>query len=176
MPSGSPEESCCFCLTLRTGCVGIGGAYCILYLALLVGYLTSDSIDPGGVRDGLPVTVLDISLLLISTIQMVVNILLVVGSVKKIPSMVLPWLVANCVFLVLALVGIGIVILFGTTKLSMNYTEYVTSLITMGTCTAINLFCCIVVFTLRKNLAQGYSSPSGDHTTEIPLHQDTTKL
>ena len=36
---------------------------------------------------------------------MVVNILLVVGSVKRIPSMVILWLVANCVFLVLALVS-----------------------------------------------------------------------
>ena len=55
------------------------------------------------------------------------------------------------------------------TKLSMNYAEFVTALIIMGILimgilTAINFFCCIVVFTFRKDLimaAQGDSFPKG---------------
>ena len=34
----------------------------------------------------------------------------------------------------------------------MNYTEYVTSLTTMAIIIAINLFCCIVVFTFKNYL------------------------
>merc|ERR1712013_620092 len=84
MPGSSPD-SCCFCLTLRSGCLGIGVTYCLLYLATLVGYLTLGSIDPGGVRDGLPVSTLDITIFIVCTCQIVVNTLLVVGSVKRIP-------------------------------------------------------------------------------------------
>eukprot|EP00090_Calanus_glacialis_P041073 TRINITY_DN7211_c0_g1_i4.p1 TRINITY_DN7211_c0_g1~~TRINITY_DN7211_c0_g1_i4.p1 ORF type:complete len:113 (+),score=33.68 TRINITY_DN7211_c0_g1_i4:559-897(+) len=54
--------------------------------------------------------------------------------------------------MIIALIGIGIIILFGTTQLNLNYTEYVTALTTTGILTAINLFCCIVVFTWRNNL------------------------
>lgn len=150
----SPPESCCFCLTLRSGTIGIATANCLLYLALFIGYLTSPTIDPGGLREGLAVTTLDISLFIICSIQVLVNILLVVGSVKNISSLTIPWLCANAVFMIIALIGIGIIILFGTTKLNLNYTEFVTALTTTGILTAINLFCCIVVFTLRTNLIE----------------------
>merc|ERR1719433_2270629 len=43
-------------------------------------------------------------------------------------------------------------ILFGTTKFSLNYSEYVTVLSLMGFMTGVTLFCWIVVFTFRKNL------------------------
>ena len=49
-------------------------------------------------------------------------------------------------------VCIVVTILFGTTKLSLNYGEYVTSLTILGMFTAINLFCWIVVFTFRKSM------------------------
>ena len=38
----------------------------------------------------------------------------------------------------------------------MNYTEYMIALIIMGILTAINLFCCIVVFTFRAGLVVGF--------------------
>ena len=86
MPGSADPDSCCFCLTLRSGVTGIGGGNCVIYLSLLVGwvgwvtmtldihfllprYLTSSTIDPGGVRDGLPVTTLDISMILVTIIQ-----------------------------------------------------------------------------------------------------------
>jgi len=68
------------------------------------------------------------------------------------PCHTLPWLCANAVSLVIAMVCIVVTILFGTTKLSLNYGEYVTSLTILGMFTAINLFCWIVVFTFRKSM------------------------
>ena len=43
-------------------------------------------------------------------------------------------------------------ILFGTTKFSLSYSEYVTLLSVMGFMTGVTLFCWIVIFTFRKNL------------------------
>ena len=44
------------------------------------------------------------------------------------------------------------IILFGTTKFSLSYSEYVTLLSVMGFMTGVTLFCWIVIFTFRKNL------------------------
>ena len=44
------------------------------------------------------------------------------------------------------------IILFGTTKFSLSYSEYVTLLVLMGFMTGVTLFCWIVIFTFRKNL------------------------
>jgi len=147
-----PDNTCCICLTLRSGSIIIGIANCLLYLGMLTWYLTSPNIDTGGVRDGLNITSLDISVFSIFSVQVLINLLLLVGSVKKIPSHLLPWLCANAVCLVIAMICIVITILFGTTKLSLNYEEYVASLTTLGIFTAVSLFCWIVVFTFRKNL------------------------
>ena len=36
--AGSPDpDSCCFCLTLRSGVTGIGVGNCVIYLSLIVG-------------------------------------------------------------------------------------------------------------------------------------------
>eukprot|EP00092_Neocalanus_flemingeri_P008893 GFUD01009568.1.p1 GENE.GFUD01009568.1~~GFUD01009568.1.p1 ORF type:complete len:261 (+),score=78.34 GFUD01009568.1:259-1041(+) len=148
----SPANSCCFCLTLRSGTILIGIGNCLLYLCMFTWYLTSSTIDTGGLRDGLDVTSLDISIFSIFFVKTLVNMLLLVGAVKRIPSLTLPWLCANAVSMMIAMVFIGITILFGTTKLNLNYNEYVTSLTIMGMVTGINLFCWIVVFTFRKNL------------------------
>eukprot|EP00092_Neocalanus_flemingeri_P093160 GFUD01118378.1.p1 GENE.GFUD01118378.1~~GFUD01118378.1.p1 ORF type:complete len:243 (+),score=68.26 GFUD01118378.1:325-1053(+) len=148
----SPANSCCFCLTLRSGTILIGIGNCLLYLCMFTWYLTSSTIDTGGLRDGLEVTSLDISIFSIFFVKTLVNILLLVGAVKRIPSLTLPWLCANAVSMMIAMVFIGFTILFGTTKLNLNYSEYVTSLTIMGMVTGINLFCWIVVFTFRKNL------------------------
>ena len=100
--------------------------------------------------------------------KVLVNILLLAGTIKKRPCHALPWLCANAVSLMIAMVSslfkknlilkkcfqvcIVVTILFGTTKLSLNYSEYVTTLTILGMFTAVNLFCWIVVFTFRKNL------------------------
>eukprot|EP00092_Neocalanus_flemingeri_P006255 GFUD01006729.1.p1 GENE.GFUD01006729.1~~GFUD01006729.1.p1 ORF type:complete len:249 (+),score=73.17 GFUD01006729.1:268-1014(+) len=160
----SPENSCCFCLTLRSGTILIGIGNCLLYLCMFTWYLTSSTIDTGGLRDGLDVTSLDISIFSIFFVKTLVNILLLVGAVKRIPSLTLPWLCANAVSMMIAMVFIGFTILFGTTKLNLNYNEYVTSLIVIGMVTGITLFCWIVVFTFRNNLimeAQIERIPSG---------------
>jgi len=115
-------------------------------------YLTSSSIDTGGIRDGLAVTSLDISFLSICCVQIMANILLVVGSVKKIHYFIIPCLCTNGVFIMITMIFIGYTILFGTTKLLLNYNEYVICLIIMGIITAVNLFCWIVIFTFRQNL------------------------
>ena len=44
------------------------------------------------------------------------------------------------------------IILFGTTKFRLSYSEYVTLLTLMGFMTGVTLFCWIVIFTFRKNL------------------------
>ena len=44
------------------------------------------------------------------------------------------------------------IILFGTTKFGLSYSEYVTLLTLMGFMTGVTLFCWIVIFTFRKNL------------------------
>jgi len=119
---------------------------------MFAGYLTSSSIDPGGLRDSLAVTSLDMSIFSIFCVQVLANTSLVVGAVKRIPSHTFPWLCANAVSMMIAMFCIGVTILFGTTKLGLNYNEYVTSLTIMGVFTGINLFCWLVVFSFRKYL------------------------
>ena len=96
------------------------------------------------------------------------NILLVVGAIKRIPSHAFPWLCANAVLIGVCMVAIitnqikhnliitpqvciGITVFFGTNKLELNYSEYVSSLTILGMVTGIDLFCCIVVFQFRHN-------------------------
>jgi len=148
----TPDNTCCFCLTLQSGTILIGTANSVFYLSMFTWYLTSSLIEPGGLREGLAITSMDLSIFSIVTVQILVNILLLVGTIKKRPCHTLPWLCANAVALMIAIVCIVVTILFGTTKLSLNYSEYVTTLTILGMFTAINLFCWIVVFTFRKNL------------------------
>merc|ERR1712086_1153259 len=80
----SPDNGCCFCLTLRSGTITIGVGNCIFYLSMFTWYLTSSNIDPGGLREGLGVTSLgvtslDLSIFSIFSVQILVNILLLVG-------------------------------------------------------------------------------------------------
>jgi len=148
----SPDDSCCVCLTLRSGTILIGAGNCLFYVCMFAGYLTSSSIDPGGLRDSLAVTSLDMSIFSIFCVQVLANTSLVVGAVKRIPSHTFPWLCANAVSMMIAMFCIGVTILFGTTKLGLNYNEYVTSLTIMGVFTGINLFCWLVIFSFRKYL------------------------
>ena len=70
-----------------------------------------------------------------------------------------------------------VTILFGTTKLSLNYGEYVTSLTILGMFTATNLFCWIVVFTFRKNMvleSMMNRHPSRTHDASSAITQPLT--
>merc|ERR1712013_500002 len=125
--SDTPDNTCCFCLTLQSGTAIIGAANCVFYLSMLTWYLTSSLIEPGGVREGMAVTSMDLSIISIVSVQVLVNILLLAGTIKKRPCHALPWLCANAVSLMIAMVCIVVTILFGTTKLSLNYSEYVTN-------------------------------------------------
>jgi len=159
-----PENSCCFCLTLRSGTAIISILHSIFYLGLIIWYLSTSSLDLGGVRDGNIISSLDICLFSISTVMILVNILLLVSAVREIPCQTLPWLCANSVVIVIAMIMIVFTILFGTTKFNLNYSEYVTVLSLMGFMTGVTLFCWIVVFTFRKNLLMESEYSAGGQT------------
>ena len=91
-------------------------------------YLTSSLIEPGGVREGMVVTSMDLSIFSIVSVQVgnpqmtlllllflltvatqvMVNILLLAGTIKKRPCHALPWLCANAVSLMIAMVRCGL--------------------------------------------------------------------
>merc|ERR1712133_252977 len=149
-PMFQPDNSCCFCLTLRSGTGIIAGLKCVFYLGILIWYLSLTSTDYGGIRDG---SSLDLTVSSICFVMVLVNILLMVSAIKQVPCQTLPWLCANTVTIIIAMIMIVYIILFGTASpLELNYSEYVTVLSLMGFTTGVTLFCWIVVFTFRKNL------------------------
>lgn len=151
-PMFQPDNSCCFCLTLRSGTGIIAGLKCVFYLGILIWYLSLSSSDYGGIRDGSSLD-LDLTVSSICFVMVLVNILLMVSAVKEVPCQTLPWLCANTVTIIIAMILIVYIILFGTASpLELNYSEYVTVLSLMGFTTGVTLFCWIVVFTFRKNL------------------------
>jgi len=169
-----PDNRCCFCLTLRSGTIGIGVLNILFYLGLFVWYLTSP--QESGFRDEISLTNLDISVFVIFSVQVLVNLLLLVGAIKRIPSHAFPWLCANAVLIGVCMVCIGITVFFGTNKLELNYSEYVSSLTILGLVTGLDLFCCIVVFQFRHNtilerqiqLAAHFETPLGTSGTAPP--------
>ena len=77
----------------------------VIILVLMSRYLSTSSLDIGGVRDGNIISSLDICLFSISTVMILVNILLLVSSIREIPCQTLPWLCANIVVIVIAMVS-----------------------------------------------------------------------
>lgn len=163
-----PDNRCCFCLTLRTGTIAIGLSNILFYVGCFLWYLTSPSLGDS-TADGLIFTNLDISVFVIFLVQLVVNLLLIVGAVRRIPSHIFPWISANAVFCAICMIGIVITIFWGTTKLGLSQSEWVSVLTTLGLVTGINLFCVIVVFQFRHNtlleerisLEADFSAPCG---------------
>merc|ERR1712079_271658 len=51
-PMFQPDNSCCFCLTLRSGTGIIAALKSVFYLGILIWYLSLTSADYGGIRDG----------------------------------------------------------------------------------------------------------------------------
>jgi len=147
-PVFQPDNSCCFCLTLRSGTAIISILHSLVYLGLIIWNLCTSSSDIGGIRDAN----IEICLYSVSSVMILVNLLLLVSAVREVPCQTLPWLCANSVIIVIAMIMIVFIILFGTTKFGLSYSEYVTLLTLMGFMTGVTLFCWIVIFTFRKNL------------------------
>jgi len=145
-----PDNRCCFCLTLRSGSLVIGIGNCLFYIACFLCYLTSHSFG-APISESLTFTNLDISVFVIFLIQLVVNLLLIVGALRRLPSHIFPWICANAVFCGICMIGIVVTIFWGTTKLGLNHSDYVSVLSVLGLVTGINLFCVIVVFQFRHN-------------------------
>lgn len=151
-PGFTPDNSCCFCLTLRSGTSIIAGLNCVFYVGAIIWYLSTSSLDIGGIRDGDIISSLDISVFSICVVMVLVSILLLASAIKQVPCQTLPWLCANTVAMIMAMILIVFTILFGTTKFKLSYSEYVTILSLMGFLTGVTLFSWMVVFTFRKNL------------------------
>ena len=132
-------------------------------------YLSTSSLDIGGIRNGDFITSPDLSLFSVCVVMILVNILLMFSSIKQIPCQTLPWLSANTIIIIMALILIIYTILFGTTAFKLSYSEYVTMLSLMGFLTGVTLFCWIVVFTFRKNLQMiaRYSLPASHASGQI---------
>jgi len=151
-PGFTPDNSCCFCLTLRSGTSIIAGLNCVFYIGAIIWYLSTSSLDIGGIRDGDIISSLDISVFSICVVMVLVSILLGAAAIRQVPCQTLPWLCANTVALIMAMILIVFTILFGTTKFKLSYSEYVTILSLMGFLAGVTLFSWMVVFTFRKNL------------------------
>ena len=79
-------------------------------------YVTSATVKSSWGHPGESVTNLDISYLVVFTLQIVCDAILVWGAMKKIPNHLVPWLWANAVIIAVFLVSIFAV----SKKLEMN--------------------------------------------------------
>jgi len=146
----SRDKRCCFCLTFRIGLIFISLTNCFLYTAFFQWYVTSKRF---GDFDNADITYnyLDISVFVIFLLQFFVNLLLLVGAVRRIPNQGFPWIGVNAVFCIICMIGIVVTIIWGTNKLGLNNNEFITVLVILGLITATNLFCVIVVFQFRHS-------------------------
>ena len=83
--------------------IGIGN--CLFYVACFLCYLTSHSFG-APISESLTFTNLDISVFVIFLIQLVVNLLLIVGALRRLPSHIFPWICANAVFCGICMVSL----------------------------------------------------------------------
>lgn len=147
-----PDNTCCFCLTLRTGVIGIGTFNFALYLIVFLWYASTAGFQSGF---GEPeISNMDISIFLIFCLQLMVNLLLIFGAMRRIPHHTFPWLCSNAVVIGLLMIFVVMLVFFGAGRHSLNYQEYVTCLAILSLLAGINMFCCIVVFQFRQNLLQ----------------------
>lgn len=144
-----PDNRCCFCLTLRLGAIIIGLINFVLYLFAFSWYI--GTVGFSGDFDA-QVSNMDISVLVLFCVQLMVNLLLIVGAVKKIPLHIFPWLCSNAVVIAIIMVMIFMLVFFGASKNELSYNEYVTSLSLLSLLAGTDMFCCIVVFQFRRNL------------------------
>jgi len=145
-----PDNRCCFCLTLRLGVIIIGILNFALYLLLFSWYISNIGLSSNFTDSA--VSNMDISVFVIFCVQMMVNLLLVVGAVKRIPHHTFPWLCSNAVIIAILMVMIFMLVFFGASRNSLSYQEYVSSLSILSLLAGTDMFCCIVIFQFRRNL------------------------
>lgn len=152
--TGHVDNRCCFCLTLRTGAILTGVINGLVNIALFTAYVTSPHVQSSWGHPGEAVTNLDISYLVVFTLQIVCDAILVWGALKKIPNHLVPWLWANAVIIAVFLVLIALMLFFGHLRTSMNHNEFVSAMGLIGVFGAIHMFSWLVVFQFRKNLLE----------------------
>lgn len=152
--TGHVDNRCCFCLTLRTGAVLTGLINGLVNVALFTAYVTSPTVQSSWGHPGTAVTNLDISYLVVFTLQIVCDAILVWGALKKIPNHLVPWLWANAVIIAVFLVLIALMLFFGHLRTTMSHNEFVSALAMIGIIGAIHMFSWLVVFQFRKNLME----------------------
>jgi len=160
-----PDNRCCFCLTLRLGVIIIGIVNFALYLFAFSWYIGSV-----GFTNGFEVEITNtaISVFVLLCVQLLVNLLLIIGAIKRIPNQIFPWLCSNAVVIAIMMVIIFMLVFFGTSGNSLNYQEYVSILSILSLLAGTDMFCCIVVFQFRKNLmieARMAAEESGNRTS-----------
>lgn len=156
--SGLVDNRCCFCLTLRTGAITTGILNAIVNIAAFTAYVTSPAVQSSWGHPGEAVTNLDISYLVVFTLQIVCDAILIFGALKKIPNHLVPWLWANAViiavFLLTSTVFVALMLFFGHLRTSMNHNEFISALAGIGILGGIHMFSWLVVFQFRRNLLE----------------------
>merc|ERR1712223_1841856 len=152
--SGLVDNRCCFCLTLRTGAIATGILNGIINVALFTAYVTSTTVKSSWGHPGEAVTNLDISYLVVFTLQIVCDAILVWGALKKIPNHLVPWLWANAVIIAVFLVFIALMLFFGHLRTTMNHNEFISALAGIGILGGVHMFSWLVVFQFRRNLTE----------------------
>jgi len=178
-----PDNRCCFCLNLRQGVIIIGVLNFFFYLLALAWYV--GRIGFSGDFE-LQVSNIDISVFVLFLVQLLTNLLLIIGAVKKVPNHTLPWLCSNFVVICLILVVIFMLVFLGAERNHVTYKEYVSYLISLSLFAGILMFSGIVVYQFRSNLILEFRNPSsmrssGDNLSlpvsaapSPPAYEDTT--
>merc|ERR1711982_178022 len=118
-----------------------------MYLILGIGFvLLTDSCSAQDISR------LTFSIGLLLVIQILVNLLLIVGSLRRLPSLFLPWLGVQAGNLGLALVCLVGVLMFGQTHLSLSLYQYSLTLAMLGTYCCLALPACVVVVRTRADM------------------------
>jgi len=144
-----PDNRCCFCLNLRQAVILIGAVNFVLYLLASMWYIGKVAF----IEDLQPqISNTDISVLILFCVQLLVNLMLIIGAVKRNTQHIVPWLCSNAVVIAIIMVIIFMLVFFGAARHHLGYHEYVSALSIFSLLAGTDMFCCIVVFQFRKNL------------------------
>jgi len=149
--------------------VVVGVVNCFIYLELAVGYFIT-----ARVYENPEISRTTISLGILVFVQLLVNFMLTVGAVKKIPTLLLPWLGVQSVNLGLSLFCLALIMFFGKIHLKLSVAEYTGTLMGLSIYTAVTLICCIVVVQFRKdvlriNISQRRDDLEGPSLVDVKL-------
>jgi len=152
--TGIVDNRCCFCLNLRIGVVITGILNAVLNIVAFSTYIMTDSANSHWKDPTKAVNNLDISYLVVFTLQIVCDIILIWGAFKKIPHHAVPWLWANAIIIAVFLVFIALMLFFGHVNIKMGHGDFVSALAGIGILGAVHIFSWLVVFQWRKNLME----------------------